>query len=52
MITQLLDYSFLKSKKKKKKFNININNMGVNIDKNEYYEIIKSNSAFPEKGLK
>ena len=39
-------------KKKKKKFSIDINKMGVNIDKNEYYEIIKSNSAFPEKGLK
>lgn len=39
-------------KKKKKKFVINTNNMGVNIDKNEYYEIVKSNSAFPEKGLK
>ncbi len=38
--------------KKKKKFSININNMGVNIDKNEYYEIIKSNSAHPEQGLK
>lgn len=25
--------------------------MGVNIDKNEYYEIVKSNSAFPERGL-
>ena len=25
--------------------------MGVNIDKNEYYEIVKSNSAFPERGI-
>lgn len=38
-------------KSKKKKFTINIKNMGVNIDKNEYYEIVESNSAFPERGL-
>ena len=38
--------------KKKKKFIVNTKNMGGNIDKNEYYEIITSNSAFPEKGLK
>ena len=24
----------------------------LNIDKNEYYEIVKSNSAHPEKGLR
>lgn len=41
-----------KSNKKKKKFTLDIKNMGVNIDKNEYYEIIQSNSAHPEKGLK
>lgn len=36
-----------KNKKvKNKKFNIK--NMGVNIDKNEYYEIVLSNSAHPE----
>ena len=40
-----------KRKKKKKKFVIDINKMGVNIDKNEYYEIKLSNSAFPERGL-
>ncbi len=34
--------------KKKKKFSINTKNMGVNIDKNEYYEIILSNSARPD----
>ena len=34
--------------KKKKKFKIDTKNMGVNIDKNEYYEIILSNSARPE----
>lgn len=38
--------------KKKKKFTVNTKNMGVNIDKNEYYEIVKSNSAHPEKGLR
>ena len=37
-----------KPNKKKKKFTVNIKNMGVNIDKNEYYEIILSNSAHPE----
>ena len=35
-------------KKRKKKFKIDIKKMGVNIDKNEYYEIICSNSAHPE----
>lgn len=34
--------------KKKKKFTVNTKNMGVNIDKNEYYEIILSNSNHPE----
>ena len=38
-----------KNKKKKKKLNINIKTMGVNIDKNEYYEIVKSNSNHPEE---
>ncbi len=37
-----------KNNKKKKKVSINIKNMGVNIDKNEYFEIILSNSARPE----
>lgn len=35
-----------KSKNTKKKFSIK--NMGINIDKNEYYEIVLSNSARPE----
>lgn len=35
--------------KKKKKFTVNTKNMGVNIDKNEYYEIILSNSARPDE---
>ena len=34
--------------KKKKKFVINIKNMGVNIDKNEYREIVLSNSNRPD----
>lgn len=33
---------------KKKKTYCNPKTMGVNIDKNEYYEIILSNSAHPE----
>ncbi len=35
-------------KNKKKIFTIKTENMGVNIDKNEYYEIKLSNSAHPE----
>ncbi len=38
-----------KKAKKKKKFTIDIKNMGVNIDKNEYREIVLSNSNHPEK---
>lgn len=34
--------------KKKKKFTLDIKNMGVNIDKNEYREIVLSNSSHPE----
>lgn len=34
--------------KKKAKFKINIKDMGVNIDKNEYREIVLSNSNHPE----
>ena len=34
--------------KKKKKFKLDIKNMGVNIDKNEYKEIVLSNSSHPE----
>lgn len=37
-----------KVQKKKKKFQINIKNMGVDIDKNEYREIVLSNSNHPE----
>lgn len=37
-----------KPHKNKKKFTISTKTMGVNIDKNEYYEIILSNSARPE----
>ena len=41
------DYKKLLNKNKKKKF-ADPQNMGVNIDKNEYYEIILSNSAHPD----
>lgn len=41
------DYKKLLNKSKKKIF-ANPKTMGVNIDKNEYYEIILSNSAHPE----
>ena len=37
-----------KKLKKKTKFKIDIKNMGVNIDKNEYREIVLSNSNHPE----
>ena len=40
------DYKKLLNKKKKKF--CDINTMGVSIDKNEYYEIILSNSAHLE----
>ena len=33
---------------KKKKFKLDIKNMGVNIDKNEYREIVLSDSNRPE----
>lgn len=36
-------------KKKKKKVKIDIKNMGVNIDKNEYREIILSQTNHPDK---
>lgn len=34
--------------KEQKKKKINIKNLGVDIDKNEYREIVLSNSNFPE----
>ena len=40
------DYKKLLNKKKKKY--CDVKTMGVNIDKNEFYEIIMSNSAHPE----
>ncbi len=43
------DYKKLLNKNKKKIVYANTKTMGVNIDKNEYYEIIQSNSACPEK---
>ena len=42
---QLIDDTWTKNKKKSL---CNIKNMGVNIDKNEYFEIKLSNSAHPE----
>jgi hypothetical protein len=38
-----------KQKPKNKKVKINIKNMGVNIDKNEYKEIVLSQTNHPEK---
>lgn len=45
-----MEFNFIKDikKKAKKKPLCNPKTMGVNIDKNEYYEIITSNSAHPE----
>lgn len=42
------EYGKHKNKQKKK---INIKNMGVDIDKNEYKEIVLSQSNNPDKGL-
>lgn len=38
-----------KRQKNLKKLKINTKNMGVNIDKNEYKEIVLSQSNYPEK---
>lgn len=38
-----------KKQTKKKKFTIDIKNMGIDIDKNEYKEIVLSNSNHPER---
>jgi len=43
--------NILKKKKQKKSY-CNVETMGVNIDKNEYYEIKLSNSAHPEDAYK
>ena len=40
------------SVKKKKKFTISTKNMGVNIDKNEYYEIKTSQTNYPQDYLR
>lgn len=47
MIKSFID-NILKQKQKKKKFTVSTKDMGVNIDKNEYYEIKLSNSNHPE----
>lgn len=41
-----------KNNKKNKKIKIDTKKMGINIDKNEYYEIILSNSNHPENSYK
>lgn len=41
-----------KKQRKKPKIKIDIKNMGINIDKNEYREIVLSNSNHPEKFYK
>lgn len=46
------DYKKLLDKSKKKRVFADPEKMGVNIDKNEYYEIIMSNSAHPENVYK
>ena len=42
-------YKFLK---KKKKFSLDIKNMGVDIDKNEYYTIVQTHTNTPTKYFK
>lgn len=37
-----------KKQKKKKKFKLDPSKWGINFDKNEYYEIVESNSARPD----
>lgn len=39
----------MQKKPKKKKFKLNTKNWGINFDKNEFYEIVESNSANPER---
>lgn len=41
-----------KSKKKPKYKTLNTKNWGIDFDKNEYKEIILSNSNHPEQGLR
>ena len=42
----------MKKEEKKTKKKPNIKNMGIDIDKNEYYEIVLSNSARPDESFK
>lgn len=46
-----MDCKDTKSSNKKKPPKIDIKNMGVDIDKNEYREIVLSNSARPESAF-
>ena len=53
-ISRTKEYFMDKNKelnKNNKKVNIDIKNMGVNIDKNEYKEIVLSQSNQPEKSF-
>lgn len=52
--TTLMGQDYKKLLNKKKKKYCDVKTMGINIDKNEFYEIILSNSAHPEnlKGSK
>ncbi len=38
----------MEKKKKSKKLKLNTKNWGINYNKNEFYEIVESNSARPE----
>ena len=42
------NFSFLKKKKKLKYKTLNTKNWGINFDKNEYQEIVLSNSNRPD----
>ncbi len=43
---------YQKNEKNKKKLNIDTKKMGIDIDKNEYREIVLSNSNLPETSFK
>lgn len=48
MLQYFRDVFMSKEKKKKGKNKFNLKNIGVDVDKNEYREIVLSNSNFPE----
>lgn len=39
-------------KKKTKKLKLNTKNWGINYNKNEFYEVVESNSARPDSSFK